>query len=465
MNLLKRRGRLLIADTSETMHPLYASLHDVHDVRYVTTGGKLVECANSQQFNLILLTTALPDLSGLDVCTILKENPHTNHIPIIMLADKNDTEAIKKAYELGAIDHLVKPFSFIELNSKVTTQLALERAQHELKGAQQRELNLFRRIQSFVESADQAEDEQRQQNRNTLLIVDDYIKNVHILKDLLHKDHDVLIATSGAKALSIATKARPDLIILDVMLPDINGYEVLKMLKNQPETAEIPVIFMTALDEAEDEARGLEFGAVDYITKPYNPHVVRARVRTHLELLRHRELLKSLSMTDGLTQIPNRRLYDSMTQREWHRAIREQQPLSMMLIDIDNFKLYNDQYGHLAGDECLKQVAQTLSSSLHRSTDIVARYGGEEFSVTLPNTTHEGAALVGDHLLEAVRKLQIPHLLNLPHGIVTISIGSISCRPTQNASINEVLHQGDVCLYQAKKGGRNRCISSSLLNE
>jgi PleD family two-component response regulator len=215
--------------------------------------------------------------------------------------------------------------------------------------------------------------------KQSVLIVDDMVSNIEILSGVLGSEYDVLFATSGKDALDIAHDQTPDLILLDVVMPDMDGYEVCAKLKADEKTRDIPVIFVTAMDQEEDESKGLNAGVIDYITKPVRSSIVKARVRNHLELKRYRDLLKELSTVDGLTGIPNRRRFDEVLESEWRRARRNQTPLSLLLMDIDFFKAYNDHYGHVAGDDCLRQLAKGLAEIVRRPADLVARYGGEEF--------------------------------------------------------------------------------------
>ncbi|MDD5755447.1 MAG: diguanylate cyclase, partial [Methylococcales bacterium] len=234
-----------------------------------------------------------------------------------------------------------------------------------------------------------------------LLIVDDDPINIRLLAHLF-EDYDVLFATTGKKALEIALHEQPDLILLDVMMPKMNGYEVCRRLKADSLTADIPVIFITAHSDVNEEIRGLEVGAADYISKPFCPGVVKIRVRNQIELKHAREKLTRLAITDGLTGIANRRCFDEQLAHEWHRATRTNQSLALAMIDVDWFKKYNDHYGHQAGDDCLRQVAMVLTHSAKRDSDFVARYGGEEFALILPMTHHETALIVMGNVCRAL---------------------------------------------------------------
>ena len=296
--------------------------------------------------------------------------------------------------------------------------------------------------------------------RQTVLIVDDLPVNIAFASTILEEECNTLTTSNGEDAIRLAIEHQPDLILLDILMPGMNGFEVCRRLKADPRTRAIPVIFLTSLSKEEDEERGLWLGAIDYITKPFSSPVVRARVRNHLELRRQRDLLERLSNVDGLTGIANRRLFDKCLQREWLRCQRQNDPLALLMIDVDLFKAYNDGYGHLAGDECLKRVASALAHGLARATDVIARYGGEEFACILPVTYTEGAALVGEQLRAAVASLAIPHAFSTVTDHVTVSIGGCAVFPSPAITSTEFLATADQQLYEAKHGGRDRvCVT------
>ena len=295
--------------------------------------------------------------------------------------------------------------------------------------------------------------------RRKILIVDDVPANIKLLGEALRTDHDIFIATSGEKALEIALNQLPDLVLLDVMMPEMDGYEVCRRLKEDDRTKGIPVIFITAKDQSEDELRGLEVGAVDYVTKPFYLPIAKARVNTQLRLRSKEELLERLANLDGLTEIPNRRSFDEYLDQEWRRARRNETPLSLILMDIDFFKKFNDNYGHGAGDTCLRQVAQALRGVLQRAGDMVARYGGEEFVAVLPETRLEAAAAVAEKMRAIVAALSIPHLFSEAGDTVSLSLGVADAVPAEGSSVAELLRAADSNLYRAKESGRNRVVS------
>lgn len=291
----------------------------------------------------------------------------------------------------------------------------------------------------------------------SILIVDDIPTNIQVLAEALRQQHRVKVATNGRDALAIAhAEPLPDMILLDVMMPEMDGFEVCRQLKADPATRHIPVIFVTAKDDVADEEHGLMLGAVDYIAKPFHLPVVRARVRNHLALKLKADLLESLANIDSLTDIPNRRSLDEKLEAEWRRCQRSGQPLSLIMLDIDHFKAFNDHYGHGAGDICLVTVATTLARNLSRPGDMMARYGGEEFAVVLPETDLAGASQMAERMREALAIQRMPQAPDTGNGMVTLSAGVASGVPDEASSIASLLEAADRKLYEAKRQGRNR---------
>lgn len=292
--------------------------------------------------------------------------------------------------------------------------------------------------------------------RPKLLVVDDQSLNIRVLHQMFREECDVHMATSGEQALSMCEELLPDLVLLDVMMDGLDGYQVCRRLKESAATRDIPVIFVTGKTDEADEAKGFEMGAVDYISKPFNPVVVRARVSTHLTLKLQNDYLHALAMLDGLTGIPNRRAFDERLEVAWAQACRDGRPLSLLMIDVDHFKKYNDHYGHLQGDQCLVQVAKALSNVLHRPYDLLARFGGEEFACLLPDTDEQGALLLAQHMQKAIAELAIEHRASAVSDRLTLSIGAATMRPTPLGSSDQHLSFADEQLYRAKHEGRNR---------
>jgi diguanylate cyclase (GGDEF)-like protein len=292
--------------------------------------------------------------------------------------------------------------------------------------------------------------------RPRLLVVDDQAVNVQAMYQVFGADHQLFVATSGLQAEKLAHEKQPDLVLLDVVMPDVDGFEVCRRLKSDPITRDIPIIFVTGQNDEAAETRALDVGAVDFITKPINPRIVRARVRTHITLKQHSDRLRRIALVDGLTGLYNRRCLDEVLHRESRRALRTSRPMALLMLDIDHFKRYNDQYGHGAGDVCLQRVAATLATTLTRPGDLAARYGGEEFACVLPETDRAGALAVAAMLEERVRRLHIEHADSPTAPVVTVSIGLATTDTLFSGDTAALLAQADAALYRAKLAGRGR---------
>jgi diguanylate cyclase (GGDEF)-like protein len=314
----------------------------------------------------------------------------------------------------------------------------------------------------------------RNSDKQKILVVDDSTENIELLYSMLRDQYQVLFSTSGSKALLLADTAEPDIILLDIVMPEMDGYDVIKALKTNDKTRDIPVIFLTAKTSKADLLKGFELGSVDYIGKPFFEEEIKLRINTHLQnrlLIKQLELankkLEQLSLSDALTGIGNRRYFDQFLSRMQSVLQREQKPLSLLILDVDYFKKYNDYYGHIAGDQCLQAIAKVLKSFSNRGGDLAARYGGEEFALILSDTGAEEASQYANNCRNAVENLQIPHAQSDVSDYVTVSIGLITIIETTignqpTSSIKDIIKFADSALYQAKENGRNQvCTSSS----
>lgn len=290
-----------------------------------------------------------------------------------------------------------------------------------------------------------------------ILIVDDSPLQAAQLKVILDEEYDVSIAQTAEDGLFKASSEDYSLILLDVVMPGMDGFTLLEKLHGGLTTQSIPVILITGLSDAANEQHGLLLGAVDYITKPFNAPIVKARVNTHVKLYHYRRQAERQSMTDQMTGVANRRAYESHSIEKWREAIRLQVPFSICMFDIDYFKVYNDTFGHPAGDKVIAAVAKTIASRLHRSTDFVARYGGEEFvSLSLGDPSKKMFGHL-KKIRQAIEDLHIPH----DHSVsewVTVSVGGVTVIPPAESSYGIHLKIADTMLYDAKKHGRNRVV-------
>jgi len=296
------------------------------------------------------------------------------------------------------------------------------------------------------------------QKKFTILIADDEKMNMEILGGILAPSYNLLIARNGARALELAVSQRPDLILLDVIMPDMTGFEVIKILKGSADTARIPVVFITGLTSAADEEKGFFLGAVDYIAKPFNKSIVNARVNTQIKIIDQMRTIERIGLMDPLTKISNRRGFEDRLNAEWGRALRERTPISVLVMDIDKFKVYNDTFGHQQGDAALTAFAAAVAGSLMRPVDLAARWGGEEFVVLLPGTDLNGAAEVAERVRRNAEALVIP-AEDGKITKITVSIGAYSTVPDTDTTIKNFIGNADKALYTAKNAGRNRYVA------
>lgn len=290
-----------------------------------------------------------------------------------------------------------------------------------------------------------------------ILIVDDSPLQAAQLKSILEDEYDISVVQTAEDGLRQAASAEYSLILLDVVMPGMDGFTLLKKLQEEILTQSVPVILITSLSDVANEQHGLVLGAVDYITKPFNALIVKARVNTHIKLYHYRRQAELQSMTDQLTGIANRRKYEHHSMTKWHEAARLQVPFSVCMFDIDHFKIYNDTFGHPAGDRVIASVAKTVSSYLHRSTDFFARYGGEEFVALFFGGQSEKIFAHLKTIRQAIEDLHIPHDPSVSDW-VTVSVGGVTVVPPAEGSYDAYLKIADTMLYDAKKHGRNQVV-------
>ena len=323
--------------------------------------------------------------------------------------------------------------------------------------------------------------------KEKVLVIDDSSDNLELLSYILSfKGYEVVTSDRPQKALEIARTSPPDIILLDIGMPEMDGYEICQRLRSGENTKDIPIIFVSAWNQGNNKTRAFRYGGNDYITKPYQIEEVIARVENQLQIQRlktelenknerlsqelfrqknqEQQLLKinqklgQLVNIDSLTQLANRHRFDEFLTREWYRRRRDNSSLSLILCDIDYFKLYNDCFGHIGGDECLKQVAEVISEGVKRPADLAARYGGEEFAIILPQTPAQNALKVAERIRLNVKKLQLSHPSSLIDDYVSLSLGVSCITPDSKSTEQQLLSTADEALYEAKKQGRDRAI-------
>lgn len=325
----------------------------------------------------------------------------------------------------------------------------------------------------------------------SILVVEDRPNNIELLTVILTlQGYRVEQAVQGSVAIRSAMARPPDIILLDISQPEMDSFAVCHKLKADPNTQDIPIIFISAANDTEHKLKAFEYGASDYITKPFQIEEVIARINNQLQTSRfkielkaknahlERELLKrqlaakklsnlnqqlgKLAAVDALTEIANRRIFDEFFRREWQRGQREQHYLALILGDIDHFKLYNDNLGHQSGDYCLKRVAQAITKAVKRPADLVARYGGEEFAIILPQTSGQNALQVAETIRLQVKQLRLPHPESTVGNYVSLSLGVSCVIPESKYNQEQLLTAADQALYQAKKQGRDRSVLQAI---
>ncbi len=298
----------------------------------------------------------------------------------------------------------------------------------------------------------------------SILLIDDDPGTIQVIRKALKEYPDVRFATSGIEGLVLAAEAVPDLVLLDAEMPLLSGLETMRRIKADPQLHELPVVFVTSSFDTDLEIEALDLGAVDFITKPVNPALLRARVRTQLRLKHLTDQLRRMATRDGLTGLANRLQLDQRLKMEWARAIRQGEPLSVVMLDVDHFKRFNDAAGHLAGDEVLRQVAAVLQVKAYRSTDLAASYGGEEFTLLFPNTDAQAAMALANDVRRRLAELNLSHPDSPTGPCVTISAGVSTLDGAKHRGETQLarhgpealIRQADAALYAAKRSGRNQ---------
>jgi len=298
-------------------------------------------------------------------------------------------------------------------------------------------------------------------NNQKILIVDDEPINIKMLGNLFKHSYKIQALTNGCEVMDTILRGDlPDLILLDVVMPNCDGYNICRLLKENEMTKNIPVIFITSKNSDDDQIIGLKLGAADYISKPFHPEIVIARVRNQLELKRYRDILENAVYVDGLTKVANRRKFDEYLDEAIATATRTHDHVGLIMIDIDFFKKFNDTYGHMHGDIVLEQVADAIQNAFSRKGDLVARYGGEEFSCIVKNASKEGVKTIIENIQQNILALEIPHVESQCSEYVTVSMGAFMDIPKSSTDSKHYIDTADKALYQAKSSGRNRYVIS-----
>jgi diguanylate cyclase (GGDEF)-like protein len=426
------------------------------NVAFAADGKQGVAAVKQGNIDLVLMDIQMPVMDGYEATKEIRA--FNTSLPIVALTAAAMVEDKQKALAAGMDGHLAKPISLTGLKRVMMDYLAWEPLPQTALMSEVLN-NAVEGIMAAPGETDLVEkaDKVLEQGKATLLIVDDEPTNARVLANGLKDDYKILLANSGDKAIKLANAAlKPDLILLDIVMTGLNGYEVCQRLKNSSATSHIPIIFVSALDDSADEEKGLNLGAVDYISKPFHLPIVKSRIHNHLALKIKTDLLEKMSHMDGLTHVANRRQFDETLARETLRLARSGQSLGLVMLDVDFFKPFNDHYGHGQGDICLQKIAQALQAVIKRPGDLLARYGGEEFVVLLPETDAQGTLKMAEQLRQAVASLQLKHEYSAVAEYVTVSLGGAAAKVDSEQQGIALLKKADDALYQAKERGRNQ---------
>ena len=421
-------------------------------------GTAAIEMVDQHQPDVLLLDVMMPGLNGYEVTRHIKGNPETESIPIILVTALDGREDKLRGMDAGAEEFLTKPVNPVEIETRVASMLKLKRYRDQL--------DIRSRSSSHVCAVDtRAGSRSGSEGPGRILVVEDNEKDLKLLLSHLPEYADqVDIASDGKEALRMLSQGQYKLALVDIMLPEKDGFQICKKIKAEDETRDIQVILITCLNDLENKIRGVELGADDYLIKPFDPRELKARVKALLKKNDYLEGLHALyekalnsALMDGLTSLYNHIYFKRFLDLEIKRSHRQGHTTSLLMIDLDDFKQINDALGHTAGDEILKSFGSLLKSTI-REIDVAARYGGEEFVVVLPYGDRSALSEVGGRICEAASRMSIPERWREAITGCTVSIGG-AVYPDDAGSLEDLIEKADYMLYKAKKGGKNRvCI-------
>ncbi|MEE9542816.1 MAG: response regulator [Thermodesulfobacteriota bacterium] len=410
-------------------------------------GEEAVKIARESNPDIILLDIMMPGMDGYEVTRILKGDPATSIIPIVMVTALEGVEDKVKGLDAGADDFLTKPPNQTELIARVRSLIKLKRLQQE---AEIRSTHDDPQPRTGLSNADG--------NKGSILIIEDDVKTSSLWSRVLASNYNCITAKSGEEGLEAMDKEIPDLVLLDLLLPDMHGLDLLKRVKKNPVMEEISVIIVSSINDLETRVKGIDLGSDDYLVKPVNALEMLARVRAAIRKTHARKKLKQtlnevfkLSITDSLTGLYNRQYFNSYLEKLMASSRRHSRKFSLLFVDIDRFKAVNDKFGHLIGDNVLKNMADIFEDNL-RASDVIARFGGEEFVILLSDTDLKGGEALAEKLRTDVEAFDFD---GLEKNSITVSVG-VSESSEVDGSITDILKRADDALYRAKEDGRNK---------
>jgi two-component system cell cycle response regulator len=447
------KAKVLVVDDEEMIINFFmAALGEQgYQLEVARNGREAIDKAKVFLPDVVLLDVVMPELNGYQVTEILKRDPATATTPVILVTGLGSIEDKVKGLESGADDFLTKPFNLQELLARVHSLVKLKMAQDQLKAIGQT-ATAHPQVRAL------------KSHKHLVLVVEDDRRITDICRTLLNTGgYESEIAHDASQALEFIARTVPDLILLDLMLPDMGGLELLKEIRDMPSLKEVPVIIITALSDLKTKIKGLYLGADDYLVKPLNSLELLARVRANIrKYVAHQELKYTLdetflqSITDPLTSLYNRQYLATVMEREFALFKRHGRPFTVMLLDVDNFKLVNDTKGHEGGDKVLAEIGLILKSEL-RASDLAVRYGGDEFLLIFPEAAVDQAMPIAQRIR---LKIESKEFFSGVPMTVTCSIGMAEAN-AQDVKTEDVVKRSDTAMYQAKSGGKNKAVAFS----
>lgn len=454
---LYKRKVLIVDDSPVTLAALSQMLSDDHyHLVQATNGREALDRVHSEHPDLILMDVMMPGLNGFEAARILKEDTRTHNIPIIMVTALDDAENKSAGQEAGADEYLTKPVRPQELVARVNSLLVLKQYRDQLDIRNHSQWSLI-----IDKDAHDSLPETEKEMPLVLLVEDnetDAQLVQHFLKDLPLRFERVC---KGEDALRLAQSDKVDLILLDLLLPDLNGFEVCRQVRSMEKGRGVPIVVITCLDDMDSKVKSIELETDDFLIKPIVGRELQARVRVLLEkkkqldhLRSHYEKALNSAVVDWLTGLYNHGYFKKFLDLEIKKSLRQRYPIALIMIDIDNFKSYNDTYGHPVGDVILQELAQILRKSV-REVDLVARYGGDEFAIVLPYSDGEGGRCVAQRIDRAIRSFDFSPKGPSRSTRLTVSMG-VACYPQAGFHVDALIQSADQKLYTAKVNGKNQ---------
>lgn len=434
-----------------------------YEILQADNGEKALEIINTHRIDLVLLDVMMPGINGFEVTRIIKNNQETKNIPIILVTALDGSENKTKALEVGADEFLTKPVNKVEIITRVKSILQLRQCQEQLNAR----INVGEKLTITREVISS-----RSQNKydlikdgsghQTVLLVEDDTQYVKLYKSLVATEpYNFIVASSGEEAIRIGQQINIDLILLDLMLPGMSGYEVCEYFRNNMATRNIQIIAITSLSDLESRIKCIDKGIDDYLVKPVNRKEIKSRISVLLrkkayldQLQAHHKQVLNLAIIDGLTGLYNQVYFKNYLQLEVERSLERGYLVALMMLDLDDFKKCNDLLGHPAGDAVLKQFSGLIKMNI-RDIDLPARYGGEEFAIVMPYASKQNALDTAEKIRISLRSLCINSDGDKGVGNITTSIGIAIC-PKQSSTADGLIDKADHMLYQAKNTGKNK---------